>query len=109
MEYGLLINYAYCTGCHSCEFACRNEKNLSPKQWGIKVFDMGPWEQGGRIEWNYLPAPSELCDLCDERVKAGKDPSCVHHCLAQCMEYGPIDKLRERMAVLGKKTVLYLP
>ncbi|HBT95151.1 MAG TPA: oxidoreductase, partial [Coriobacteriia bacterium] len=26
---GILINYEYCTGCHSCEVACRNELGLS--------------------------------------------------------------------------------
>ena len=25
----MLINYKYCTGCHSCEVSCRKEKGLS--------------------------------------------------------------------------------
>ena len=27
-KYALLIDYEYCTGCHSCEIACRNELEI---------------------------------------------------------------------------------
>ena len=27
-KYALIIDYKYCTGCHSCEMACKVEKNL---------------------------------------------------------------------------------
>ncbi|RLF04803.1 MAG: oxidoreductase, partial [Thermoprotei archaeon] len=33
-KYGLLIDYEYCTGCHTCEVACKQEHNLQPDQWG---------------------------------------------------------------------------
>jgi len=26
---GLLIEYGYCTGCHACEVACKQEHNYS--------------------------------------------------------------------------------
>ena len=35
--YGLLIDYEYCTGCYSCEVACKNELKLPHGKWGIKL------------------------------------------------------------------------
>ena len=29
-KYGLLIDYTWCTGCHSCEIACKVEM---PRTW----------------------------------------------------------------------------
>ena len=45
---GLLIDNEYCTGCHSCEVACKNEKELPLGQWGIKVLELGPWKRTSR-------------------------------------------------------------
>ena len=36
-KYGLLINYDYCTGCHSCEVACQQEHDFPEDKCGIKV------------------------------------------------------------------------
>ncbi len=70
---GLLINYQYCTGCHSCEVACKNVLKLPRGQWGIKLLENGPWEvTPGKFEWDYIPTPTQLCDLCADRVAEGK-------------------------------------
>ena len=44
-KYGLLIDYEYCSGCHSCEIACRNEKDIALDDWGIKLASIGPWKR----------------------------------------------------------------
>lgn len=107
---GLLINYEYCTGCHSCELACRNEKGLPLDKWGIKVSQTGPFESEPNVwEWSYVPVPTVMCDLCESRVQAGEKPACVHHCLAFCMNYGSIEELSTEMEKLGRKTVLFVP
>lgn len=107
---GLLIDYEYCTGCHSCEIACRNAHDLPLGKWGIKLTEVGPWKvEDRKWEWNYVPVPTELCDLCGERVALGKKPACVHHCQAVCMEYGTLTELTEIMAAKGKKVALFLP
>ena len=31
-EYGLFINFDYCTGCHTCEIACKKEHDLPEGQ-----------------------------------------------------------------------------
>ena len=81
--YGLLIDYEFCTGCQSCEVACKEEHHIPVGQWGIRLLDDGPWGcSDGKFNWNKIPTPTRLCDLCAERTAKGKQPSCVHHCLA---------------------------
>ncbi|EAT14661.1 4Fe-4S dicluster domain-containing protein [Desulfuromonas acetoxidans] len=107
---GLLINYQYCTGCHSCEVACKNALKLPRGKSGIKLLENGPWEvTPEKFEWDYIPVPTQLCNLCADRVEEGKKPSCVHHCLAQCIEYGSAEELAARAAELGEKTAIFFP
>ena len=109
-KHALLIDYKYCTGCHSCEVACRQEKGIeSQDEWGIKLAEFGPERLGGEWYWNYVPVPSSLCDLCEGRIGQGKLPACVHHCLAQCMELVPVEGLSAAMAAHGKKVTCYIP
>lgn len=98
-DYALFIDYEWCSGCKSCEIACRNEHDIPRGQFGIRVLEDKPWKmKNGCWHWNYIPMPSNLCDLCEGRVKRGKEPSCVQHCQAKCIEFGTIDALREKMA-----------
>lgn len=98
-RYGLLIDYEFCSGCQSCEIACKEEHDMPVGQWGIRVFDDGPWQiKGHNWNWSKIPIPTKLCDLCEERVAKGKVPTCVHHCLAQVMKFGPIDELSKQLA-----------
>ena len=63
---GILINYEYCTGCHSCEVACRNERGLAAGEYGIKLTEVGPYEYTTPIdadtpyEWVYNPGQDAL-------------------------------------------------
>lgn len=108
-QYGLLIDYEYCTNCHSCEVACEEAHDFAPKQRGIRVFEDGPWEYDDtRWNWNYVPVPSDRCDLCIERVSNHLEPACVHHCLAQVMKFGRIDDLVEDFKMKPKQ-VLWMP
>ncbi len=91
---GLLIDYEYCTGCHSCEMACQVEHDLPPERFGIKIAEIGPWPIDGDVwQYSYVPVPTDECDLCASRVEKGKVPTCVHHCQAAVMKYGPISEL----------------
>lgn len=94
MSNGLLINYEFCTGCHTCEVACKKAHNLPEGQWGIKLMQDGPRKNiKNKWEFTYLPLPTNLCDLCVDRTAIGKLPNCVHHCQAGCMEFGPVEEL----------------
>lgn len=110
MKYAMLINYGLCTGCQSCEVSCLKEKRLDEEEWGIKVEQIGPKKLDGKWEWDYVPVPSRLCDLCGERVAAGKKAACELHCLAQVIEVLPVEAVPARMVELGgKKVSCFMP
>ena len=110
MPNALLINYQYCSGCHSCELACRNELGLGLDTWGIKLTEVRPFElEDGSFEWIYQPVPTKLCTLCADRVAAGKDPACVHHCLAFALEFGTLEEMTKRAAEIGSRVSIFLP
>lgn len=110
-QYGLLIDNEYCTGCHSCEVACKNEHGLPLGQWGIKVLELGPWQLADKKHWEYrfVPVPTSSCDLCEGRVAAGEDPSCVHHCLADALAFGTLEELAAKMGQKGKMCSIFVP
>ena len=110
MKNALLVNYQYCSGCHSCEIACRNEHGLDLGEWGVQVAEVKPFEIGeDEFEWIYEPIPTKLCDLCEERVSRGEDPACVHHCLAFCLEYGTLDEMAARADEIGSRVSIFVP
>jgi Fe-S-cluster-containing dehydrogenase component len=106
---GLLIEYGFCTGCHSCEVACQMEHKLPVNKWGIKLAEMGPWQiSEEKWQYDFVPIPTDLCNLCASRVAKGKKPTCVKHCQASVMEFGAVDELVKKME--GKtKVVLFVP
>jgi len=108
-RYGLLIDYEYCTGCHTCEVACRKQNDIPEGQWGIKLVEIGPWKiDEDKWQYSYIPVPTEQCNLCGERVAEGKKPSCVLHCQAKVMKFGQIEELAKEME--GKsQMVLFAP
>ncbi|MEC4271870.1 oxidoreductase [Adlercreutzia sp. R25] len=109
MRNGLLIDYEWCTHCHSCEVACKEEHGIPVGQWGIHLHDEGPWEKDdGKMNWFTVPVPTDLCDLCESRVSEGREPTCVHHCLASCMKFGPVDELAKELEKKPRQ-VLFVP
>ena len=59
-----------------------------------------------KITIEYLPIPTDYCDFCYPRVREGKKPACVHHCMTQCMEFGPMEEMT-KLAGKKKKTVVW--
>ena len=110
-KYGLLIDNYWCTGCHTCEIACRNEHDLPIGQYGIKMLVNGPWElmEEGKWEHTYYPVITEYCDFCADRLARGEVPSCQFHCLASVIEYGPLDELAKKMGELDRRATLLIP
>ena len=39
-KHGLLIDYEYCTGCHTCEVACAQEYQWPGGMGGMKVMEV---------------------------------------------------------------------
>lgn len=106
---GLLINYEYCTGCHSCEVSCQMEHKLSVDRWGIKIQKVGPWKIAEDVyQYDFVPVPTDQCDLCVSRTAKGKKPLCVKHCQSFVMEYGTVEELAAKID--GKtKYALFVP
>ena len=86
---GMLVDYDYCTGCHSCEVSCKERFDMAEDDW----------------EWNHVPIPTEECDLCADRLAAGKKALCEQHCQALVITVGPLDELAKKMT--KKKMVLF--
>ena len=108
-RYGLLIDYEFCTGCHTCEIACKQEHGFPVGKWGIKLAECGPLRLSpDKWAFDYIPVPNELCDLCSARVRKGEQPVCVKHCQAGVMKFGTVEELAGFMA-LKPKTVLFAP
>ena len=107
--YGLLFDYEYCTNCKSCIVSCKEEHGYGLGHSGIVVMADGPWKIDDD-EWNYnwYPLLTDLCDLCADRTAAGREPMCVHHCLANIITYGPVDELAKKMEEKPKQ-ILAVP
>ena len=70
---GLLVNYEICTGCHSCEVACKKHLDLKEGEFGIKLCELGPYEYEDaepyvgkeRWDWAWIPVLTKKCDMCE--------------------------------------------
>ena len=108
-RYGILIDYEFCSNCHTCEIVCKEELNIPAGKWGIKVYEVGPWNiEGDRWQLTYVPIPTDMCNLCEHRVSAGKLPACVHSCYTGVMEYGPVEELAKKLKDKSRQ-VLFVP
>jgi Fe-S-cluster-containing dehydrogenase component len=106
---GILIDYEFCSNCHTCEVSCKEELGIPEGKWGIRVFEVGPWKiDDDRWQLTYVPVPTDLCDLCEDRVAKGKLPACVHNCYTGVMEYGPVEELAKKLTDKGRQ-VLFTP
>lgn len=113
MAKGILIDYEWCSGCHSCEMACMVEPThagFPEGHGGVKVHHEGIYKIGDKV-WNdiYLPVFTDLCDLCAGRMEAGEAlPSCVKHCQAKVLTYGEVEELASQLAAKPKQTLYCL-
>ena len=106
MKKAILVDYKYCTGCHTCEVACQKHLGLEPDKWGIKLTQIGPDEYEPR-KWQYefVPIPTDRCDRCTGRLEKGKQAMCAQHCQAGCITLGDVDELAK--LIDGDKFVLF--
>jgi Fe-S-cluster-containing dehydrogenase component len=105
MEYGLFVDYEWCSGCHACELACKQEHDLKTDEWGIRVVER-TYRGKEKVTVEYVPIPTDYCDFCLPRVRQGKKPACVHHCMTKCMDFGSLEEMG-KLAAKKKKTVVW--
>ena len=97
-EYGMLIDYEYCTGCRTCEVACKQEyKRAAGKLGGVEVSEYIHTLQNGKLYITNIPHFTKACVFCAGRVKQGLEPACAKHCMAQVLTFGKIDALKEQI------------
>src|SRR4030042_2333979 len=104
---GLLIEYNYCTGCRTCEVACQQEHDFPAGKNGITVTEY-VYETPTKVSIDNVPFPTDLCDLCINRLREGEKPAWAKHCQAACMRFGPIQELVKEME-LRPKMALFVP
>ncbi len=108
-EYGLLIDYEYCTGCHACEVACAQEyRREAGTIKGIEVLEVEQKLPMNRAYLAYIPFPTELCTLCPHYAEKDMEPPCVSQCMASCMKHGRIEELAKEMSK-KPRMVLWAP
>lgn len=106
-SYALLVDYKYCTGCHSCEIACNQEYNLPLGASGIKVLE-SVMKHREKYYVNFMPVRTDLCSLCVRRIKKGKQASCVQHCLANCLKIIDRKELAVDLAKENRRQMLFI-
>ncbi len=108
---GILADMNYCTGCHACEIACKQENQFQVGTWGIRITEMiSEYPNSDRVHFDYTAYFTPQCNLCAPRIASGEDnrPSCVKHCGTGSLHYGDIEELAKRMADMPR-SVLYSP
>ena len=106
---GMLINYEFCTGCHSCEVACQMEHGLPAGQFGIKIAEIGPWQFAPDTwQYAYVPVPTDQCNLCLSRTSKGKMTMCEQHCQAKVLKVGPAEELKAMLDAKDRQ-VIFIP
>lgn len=69
-KFGIVVDLDMCTGCQSCEVACKIENNIALGEKWNKVIERGPFGTFPHIEKYWLPV---MCQQCE-------DAPCVHVC-----------------------------
>ncbi|MDR2771732.1 MAG: oxidoreductase [Clostridiales Family XIII bacterium] len=108
---GILVDLHYCTGCHACEIACKQENGFDVGNFGIRINEIITEKPNSdRVHFDYLPYFTPQCNLCAERIASGEDtkPACVKHCGTACMQYGEIEELAKELAE-KPRAILYRP
>ncbi|MBP6120816.1 MULTISPECIES: DMSO/selenate family reductase complex B subunit [Providencia] len=81
-QYGFYIDSSRCTGCKTCELACKDFKNLSPEVNFRRIYEYagGDWtEQDGVYKQNVFAYYLSIsCNHCD-------DPACAKVCPSGAM------------------------
>ena len=61
-EYGLFIDYEYCSGCNACLTACKMEHDMPESDFGIRIFQDGP-VQSRDGSWHRSRGRRQAADL----------------------------------------------
>jgi len=103
---GVLLNAERCTGCYSCQSACREVNQVPFNEKWLEVVRRKPNIIDGELRLYHLIAPP--LDKCAECVGRESPPLCERVCMASSLFVGPVEKLIPLLKNDGK-WVLYAP
>ncbi len=86
----VLLDASFCKACAMCAMVC--------------PFDAISFKVTHRSQYNRDVAYK--CDLCNERIKEGKNPACVEACHSGALVYAEHDSLRGKHAAKSLRTYL---
>ena len=103
---GMLVLLDHCTGCYSCQTACREANRFSYDEKWLEVVRRDPVLVDGKLRMYHLLAPS--LDKCADCVGEDGTPLCVKACMGKCLFVAPVEKLLPLLAK-HEKCLLYTP
>jgi Fe-S-cluster-containing dehydrogenase component len=106
-EYGLLIDYEWCTGCYVCLIAGRNANNLDIDRACITISEEERMVDD-RVLFDFMPMPTGDCGLCAPRTQRGLIPTCAHHCPPKIIKWGSRAEL-EKLKNKKPNQILFFP
>jgi anaerobic dimethyl sulfoxide reductase subunit B (iron-sulfur subunit) len=107
MTQGLVFDIEYCTGCNSCNIACKQEHGYDAGTFGINVTEHIYPGRGGKVQIDFVPFPTTLCDMCAARLANGDDdvPACVRNCQGKCIEFGDLQALTQAAKTMKRPII----
>ena len=102
----VLVDLDRCTGCYSCQVACRQTNGYSYDEKWMKVIRQTPEPIDGKLRLFHLPVPLAL-DKCAECIQREAPPLCAKVCLANALFVGPLEELAPMLH--KKHAVLFSP
>lgn len=88
---GMLLNAERCTGCYSCQAACREANQVPYDEKWLEVIRRKPSPVEGKLQLYHLMAP--VLDQCAKCIEHENPPLCVRVCMANCLYVAPVEKL----------------
>lgn len=102
---GMLLDLDMCTGCYTCQTACRETNHYGYDEQWMQVVRRDPYFIDGKLRMYHLVAPSlDKCGLCYQN---DPDPLCVKTCSSAALFVGPLDELTAMMK--GRHAALFGP
>lgn len=101
----LVVDVKRCTGCYSCEVACKQENDLPVGEQIIDVISIGPITVGEKPRLFNIPTFTTKCNLCSRRITQGLEPACVAACFFNAIRFVDVHEIDK---ILRERHVAYL-
>lgn len=96
-QYGFYFDAENCTGCHTCQVACKDAHDL-PVGTNYRVVRTFTTGSGFAPSIYHISMPVAGCDLCKGALGGYDHMACVASCPQRAIEYGDLDELRAKHA-----------